>query len=64
LWKGSDWFRYIPTIGVDYGVKVVDIKPLKTQAAVHFFDLSGCEDMKNIRQDFYKDAQVIFNRDV
>jgi len=47
--------RYIPTIGVDYGVKVVDTKA--GSAAVHFFDLSGNEDFKMIRLDFYSNAQ-------
>ena len=47
--------KYIPTIGVDYGVKVVDTK--HGSIAVHFFDLSGNEDFKLIRQEFYYNAQ-------
>ncbi len=47
--------RYIPTIGVDYGVKVVDTK--SGSAAVHFFDLSGNDDFKLIRLDFFSNAQ-------
>jgi len=31
--------RYIPTIGVDYGVKKINVKNFKI--AVNFFDLSG-----------------------
>ena len=35
--------------------------------SVHFFDLSGCEDFKLIREEFYKNSQVclyiyIYNR--
>ena len=48
--------RYIPTIGVDYGVKKIDFKGYSI--AVHFFDLSGAEEFKEIRCDFYKDAQA------
>ena len=46
--------RYIPTIGVDYGVKKIDIKGYNV--AVNFFDLSGSEDFKDIRMDFYQNA--------
>lgn len=49
--------RYIPTIGVDYGVKVVDTK--SGSVAVHFFDLSGNEDFKLIRQEFFANAQGV-----
>jgi len=49
--------RYIPTIGVDYGVKVVDTK--SGSVAIHFFDLSGNEDFKLIRQDFLTNAQGV-----
>jgi DnaJ homolog subfamily C member 27 len=60
--------RYIPTIGVDYGVKKVNIHA--HTVAIHFFDLSGNDDFKIIRHDFYQNAQVFFlffligNRDV
>ena len=49
--------RYIPTIGVDYGVKKIEHKGYNV--AVNFFDLSGAEEFKEIRTDFYKDAQAI-----
>ena len=46
--------RYISTIGIDYGVKKLDI--LDYKVCVNFFDLSGNDDYKSIRTDFYKDA--------
>ena len=42
--------RYIPTIGVDYGVKKIQIKNYKV--AVNFFDLSGDGDYINISKEF------------
>ncbi len=48
--------RYIPTIGVDYGVKKTTIKGYKV--AVNFFDLSGDNDFINIAKEFISDAQV------
>mmetsp|Transcript_32032 Transcript_32032/g.29019 ORF Transcript_32032/g.29019 Transcript_32032/m.29019 type:complete len:113 (+) Transcript_32032:36-374(+) len=49
--------RYITTIGVDYGVKKMNLKNRKI--AVNFFDLSGNEEYKMIRNDFYKNAQGV-----
>lgn len=49
--------RYIPTIGVDYGVKTMTIQGRKV--AVNFFDLSGLNEYSEIRQDFYKDSQGV-----
>ena len=46
--------RYISTIGVDYGVKKLTIKD--TAISINFFDLSGNEDYKLIRTDFYEDT--------
>ena len=46
--------RYISTIGIDYGVKKLEI--LDQKVCVNFFDLSGNDDYKSIRTDFYKDA--------
>lgn len=46
--------RYIPTIGVDYGVKKMNIKGFKVH--VNFFDLSGENDYLTISKDFIKDA--------
>jgi len=49
--------RYITTIGVDYGVKKMNIKNRKI--AVNFFDLSGDDDYEGIRNEFYKDSQGV-----
>ena len=48
--------RYISTIGVDYGVKphTVDGNTLK----MNFWDLSGQPEFFDVRNEFYKDAQV------
>lgn len=50
--------RYITTIGVDYGVKVVP-NVFKHTCKVNFFDLSGQDDFKDIRIDFYRDGQGV-----
>jgi GTPase SAR1 family protein len=49
--------RYIPTIGVDYGVKVTDVAA--SRARVNFFDLSGVEAHLEIRNEFYREAQAV-----
>ena len=49
--------KYITTIGVDYGVKKVNISGRKV--AVNFFDLSGSNDYEDIRNPFFEGAQVI-----
>lgn len=49
--------KYIATIGVDYGVKPVQI--MGRQIRVNFWDLSGHEAFFEIRNEFYKDAQGI-----
>eukprot|EP00357_Protocruzia_adherens_P022672 CAMPEP_0115005294 /NCGR_PEP_ID=MMETSP0216-20121206/19769_1 /TAXON_ID=223996 /ORGANISM="Protocruzia adherens, Strain Boccale" /LENGTH=382 /DNA_ID=CAMNT_0002371559 /DNA_START=77 /DNA_END=1225 /DNA_ORIENTATION=- len=49
--------RYIATIGVDYGVKKLNLKGQKL--AVNFFDLSGHPEFDAIRADFYKDSQGV-----
>jgi len=46
--------RYISTIGIDYGVKKLDMHGHKI--CINFFDLSGNDEYKDIRADFYKDA--------
>lgn len=46
--------RYIQTIGIDYGVKKLKIKG--QTVAINFFDMSGNEDYKLIRSEFYQDA--------
>jgi len=49
--------KYLPTIGVDFGVTNIDVdnKDLK----VNLFDLSGHATFKEVRNEFYKDAQAI-----
>mmetsp|Transcript_4296 Transcript_4296/g.4298 ORF Transcript_4296/g.4298 Transcript_4296/m.4298 type:complete len:199 (-) Transcript_4296:35-631(-) len=49
--------KYIATIGVDYGVKPVDIDGMNIR--VNFWDLSGHQEFFEIRNEFYKDAQGI-----
>ena len=49
--------KYIATIGVDYGVKPVQVSG--KQVRVNFWDLSGHESFFEIRNEFYKDAQGI-----
>lgn len=46
--------RYISTIGIDYGVKKLKIKG--QQIAINFFDMSGNDDYKAIRTEFYEGA--------
>jgi DnaJ family protein C protein 27 len=47
--------KYIATIGVDYGVKPLDIDGLDVR--VNFWDLSGHPEFFEIRNEFYKDSQ-------
>jgi DnaJ homolog subfamily C member 27 len=49
--------RYISTIGVDYGVKKLTVKDVPV--SINFFDLSGNEDYKLIRTEFYEDTNGI-----
>ncbi len=49
--------KYIATIGVDYGVKPVDLDGINIR--VNFWDLSGHSEFFEIRNEFYKDAQGI-----
>jgi len=49
--------RYISTIGIDYGVKKLDI--LGCKVCINFFDLSGNDEYKIIRTEFYKDASGV-----
>lgn len=48
--------KYIPTIGIDYGVKPV--KVLGYDLKVNFFDASGGEEFKDIRTEFYGMGQT------
>lgn len=43
--------RYISTIGIDYGVKKLKIKG--QPICINFFDMSGNDDYKFIRTEFY-----------
>ncbi len=47
--------KYIATIGVDYGVKPVQLEG--GDVRVNFWDLSGHPEFFEIRNEFYKDAQ-------
>eukprot|EP00002_Diphylleia_rotans_P037018 TRINITY_DN8222_c0_g1_i2.p1 TRINITY_DN8222_c0_g1~~TRINITY_DN8222_c0_g1_i2.p1 ORF type:complete len:214 (-),score=43.12 TRINITY_DN8222_c0_g1_i2:77-718(-) len=47
--------KYISTIGVDYGVKRVNIEG--TTVKVNFWDLSGHADFAEVRSEFYIDTQ-------
>ena len=49
--------RYISTIGIDYGVKRMSLDG--AQISINFFDLSGNDDYKLIREEFYSDAEGI-----
>ena len=46
--------RYIPTIGIDYGVKKLDLLGFKV--CVNFFDIIGNDEYMEIRSEFYKDV--------
>lgn len=49
--------RYISTIGVDYGVKKLTIK--NQPISINFFDLSGNDEYRLIRQEFYEDSNGV-----
>ena len=49
--------RYISTIGIDYGVKKLEL--LDHKVCINFFDLSGNDEYKMIRTEFYKDASGV-----
>lgn len=49
--------KYIATIGVDYGVKPVQLDGMDVR--INFWDLSGHGEFFEIRNEFYKDAQGI-----
>jgi DnaJ family protein C protein 27 len=48
--------KYISTIGVDYGVKPVQV--LGSNVKVNFFDTSGGPEYKDIRVEFYNDTSA------
>jgi DnaJ family protein C protein 27 len=47
--------KYVVTIGVDYGVKPVEVRGAPVR--VNFWDLSGHGELRDVRVEFYKDAQ-------
>ena len=49
--------RYIQTIGIDYGVKKLKLK--SQPIAINFFDMSGNEEYKGIRTEFYGDVSGV-----
>jgi len=49
--------KYIATIGVDYGVKAVQVDGVDVR--VNFWDLSGMQEFFEIRNEFYKETQGI-----
>eukprot|EP00388_Colpodella_angusta_P007555 GDKJ01021284.1.p1 GENE.GDKJ01021284.1~~GDKJ01021284.1.p1 ORF type:complete len:373 (+),score=61.28 GDKJ01021284.1:16-1134(+) len=54
--------RYIPTIGLDYGVKNVSLQAEgghQVSSKVNFFDLSGCESSRYSRCDFFEHSQGV-----
>ena len=54
--------KYIATIGIDYGVKPVNVDGIDVR--VNFWDLSGHPEFFEVRNEFYKDAQgIIFGID-
>eukprot|EP01029_Cantina_marsupialis_P027633 TRINITY_DN773113_c0_g1_i1.p1 TRINITY_DN773113_c0_g1~~TRINITY_DN773113_c0_g1_i1.p1 ORF type:complete len:177 (-),score=19.86 TRINITY_DN773113_c0_g1_i1:68-598(-) len=52
--EGKFVSRYISTIGVDFGVKPVEI--LGKEVRVNFWDLAGHNDFFEVRNEFYKDT--------
>lgn len=49
--------RYIATIGIDYGVKPVQLEGRLVK--VNFWDLSGHPEFFEVRNEFYKDSQGV-----
>jgi len=47
--------KYIATIGVDFGVRSVNIGGVEVK--VNFWDLSGHPEFFDVRNEFYRDAQ-------
>ena len=47
--------KYIATIGVDFGVRSVEID--STEVKVNFWDISGHPEFFDVRNEFYKDTQ-------
>ena len=49
--------KYLPTVGIDYGVRVVDI--CGTKVRINFFDASGAMEFTAIRTEFYEDTHAL-----
>ena len=49
--------KYLPTVGIDYGVRVVEICGAKVR--INFFDTSGAMEFKAIRTEFYEDTHAL-----
>lgn len=47
--------KYLPTIGVDYGVRALELDGCTVR--INFFDLSGLDEYQDIRKEFYADTQ-------
>ncbi|PFH32389.1 hypothetical protein BESB_017070 [Besnoitia besnoiti] len=56
--EGRFVVRNASTIGIDYGVKVIELEG-GTQARVNFFDFSGRREFAEIRQSFYDNTDGI-----
>jgi len=54
--------RYIPTIGLDYGVKPVrvEVRGKLMEIRVCFWDLSGSPDYVEVRNEIYEDVDAVF----
>jgi DnaJ homolog subfamily C member 27 len=48
---------YIETVGVDFGVKPISIE--EKAVRVNFFDLSGDDRFREVRNEFYRDTQGV-----
>ncbi|CCD15657.1 unnamed protein product [Trypanosoma congolense IL3000] len=58
--------KYIPTIGIDYGVKTVEVRAPthlsptgRLSVRVNFWDMSGCEEYLEIRNEFYRATEGV-----
>jgi DnaJ family protein C protein 27 len=54
--------KHVATIGIDFGVKPVQLDGTGT-VRINFFDLAGGPEYFEIRNEFYKDAQGAAVRD-
>jgi DnaJ family protein C protein 27 len=49
--------KYVPTIGIDFGVKPVPVERCG-QVRINFWDMAGGSEYYAVRSEFYADAQV------